>query len=192
MAVVNIVSLNFRGLHDENKRRTIFNRYRKSCHILCLQETHCTSKDEEVWTNEWGRGPCEYANGVSTARGVSIMVKKDSGIKLQRLYTDTEGRAIACRVTTDEENFVLINIYGLNKDSPKFFEEQIGRFKDECERLVIVGDFNTTLNRQLDHTATSTSNNNSAADKIKNIMSDLMLHDVWRDRNLTTTRYSWY
>ena len=51
---VNIISLNVRGIRDAEMRRAVFNFYRNRCDILCLQETHSTSDDENVWANEWG------------------------------------------------------------------------------------------------------------------------------------------
>ena len=56
MEGIKIISLNVRGLAGMLKRRLIFNYYRGSTDILCLQETHCMKETEQVWINEWGGG----------------------------------------------------------------------------------------------------------------------------------------
>ena len=66
--VLNIVSLNVRGIRDAEKRCSIFNFYRNKCNILCLQETHSTLADEAMWRSEWGAN-IMFSHGESNARG---------------------------------------------------------------------------------------------------------------------------
>ena len=72
---VNIISLNVHGLRDTNKRRAIFEMYRKKCDILCLQETHSEVSDEPYWTAEWG-GKIIFSHGNTNATGTAILVRK--------------------------------------------------------------------------------------------------------------------
>ena len=73
--VINIVSINVRGIREVTKRTAIFDFYRNKCDVLCLQETHCSEPDEQIWKSEWG-GQIVFSNGTSAARGVAICCKK--------------------------------------------------------------------------------------------------------------------
>ena len=54
--MVNIISHNVHGLHDNIERQEIFHYYRTKASIICLQETHSSIEqiDETLWSNEWG------------------------------------------------------------------------------------------------------------------------------------------
>ena len=191
MAVFNIISLNVRGLGDTNKRRSIFDEYRKRCHILCLQETHVTEKVEKLWETEWG-GKIVSSFGTSAARGVCILVKRDVQVTITNVHRDVDGRYLKCRVNTTEGHFTLVNLYGPNKDSANFFEEKFNTCKEDCDRLIITGDFNTALEKEVDRSEKFKINNDQAARKIKEKMVEMELKDVWRERNEDKRRYSWY
>ena len=56
-----------RGAANEQKRRAIFDKYRKSTDILILQETHSTKEVESIWESEWG-GKVIFNHGTGMAR----------------------------------------------------------------------------------------------------------------------------
>ena len=69
------MSFNVRGLNDRKKRRSIFKMIKqKKIDIFLLQETYCTTKNENIWKNEWG-GQILFSNGSNHARGVAILIK---------------------------------------------------------------------------------------------------------------------
>ena len=59
------------------------------------------------------------------------------------------------------------------------------------DNIVIGGDFNLTLNCELDR-FNSKYNNHKATKVLKSGMNELQLVDVWRDRNPEESRYSWF
>ena len=63
MSVFKFLSLNVRGLRNQEKRRSIF-AYLKSqkANIYFLQETFSNSSVEKVWAAEWG-GEIFYSHG---------------------------------------------------------------------------------------------------------------------------------
>ena len=91
--MVNIISLNVRGLRDSEKRRAVFNFYRSRCDILCLQETHSEEKDEVVWNAEWGRKGL-FSHWKTNSRGVAIFFKKNLIVDVSQVQTDENGRWI--------------------------------------------------------------------------------------------------
>ena len=190
--VVNIISLNVRGIKNSIKRRAIFDHYRSRCDWLCLQETHLTEQTCKTWANEWG-GQIIFSHGETNARGVAICVKKQSNCCISNVYSDHEGRYCAINVEQNGKNVRVCNIYAPNKDSPGFFNNIFRKELENIHQLVLIGDFNLTLNNNLDRNfSQSKSNNENAAKTILSQMDELTLSDVWRIRNPEAKRYSWY
>ena len=148
--VINIVSLNVRGLNDKIKRRSIFNKHRNRCHILCLQETHSTKETCELWTNEWG-GQAFYSHGERNARGVAIYVNRSFNGTVKEYKIDPNGRTCIVDVTFNDQTFRIVCIYAPNRDSPGYF---INIFRElsqsDFDKVVIIGDFNTVLDVKMD------------------------------------------
>ena len=88
-----------------------------------------------------------------------------------------------------------MNIYGPNSDDPKFFEElfrKIERSLDQNDMPVILaGDFNLTLNQNMDNYNYKRVNNARARDTVKDIMAERGLVDIFRVRNPDSRRYTW-
>ena len=183
-------------MREENKRRTLFNFYRKKqCQILCFQETHSDEETCEMWTHEWG-GKAFYSHGTKQARGVAMLFDRQFQGKILKHEEDLDGRCIRCLIKCNDVQICVTVIYAPNKDSPTFFQEKIIRAHNWCEKMIVIGDFNLTLNTELDRKtppgSKCVSNNEKAATKVKELMQELYLEDVWRSRNEGIKRYSWY
>ena len=157
--------------------------------MLCLQETHSTEDDEQVWTNEWG-GYVWFSHGSSTSRGVAILIKRDCAIDSQIMSRGEDGRMLICRLMSDGVEANVCNIYAPNIDSPGFFNNCFERMK-ELHNNIIIGDFNLVLNPILDRNS-SMNNNKNAAAQISECMEEFLMEDAWRIRNENVRRYSWY
>ena len=172
------------------KRRAIFNFYRSMTDILILQETHSTSEVEEQWLREWG-GRAIFSHGTSTSRGVCILFKKHFYCNITNISKDINGRYLACEIET-ESNFkaALIGIYAPNEDNPAFFEALEQNIAELHWNKILIGDFNLVLDVERDR-HDSIYNNGKACNKLRHLMSEYDLEDVWRVRNPNTCRYSW-
>ena len=169
---VNITSLNVRGLKDRNKRRKIFQSYKKSCDILCLQETHTTKEQEIDWLLDWG-GKIIFSHGASNARGCAMLFSRNFSGGIKPVAIDTDGRYILMQINLLHQSLLLGTIYAPNTDSPGFFLEMFEKVK-LYDKKVIVGDFNLVLNTQLDRNA-SMSNNGKAAQQLNSIMEEQLV-----------------
>ena len=105
-----VTSLNTNGLGLQTKRRAIFDEYRTTSDILCLQETHCTEEIEQIWSNEWG-GCAFYSHGTSSARGVAILVNRRKYINVKQIKKDTGGRFLIMDFESDGLSCTLVNLY---------------------------------------------------------------------------------
>ena len=189
---LSIISLNVRGLRNENKRRSIFSYYRKRADILVLQETHCTTKDQDLWTNEWG-GLAFFSNYTSTARGVCILIRRGVPVIVNRTEKDDQGRILACdiaNINNLEDNFSILAVYAPNINCPEFFQKVVNFMLNGCSQKVVIGDMNVTLDDALDR-------QNCFESKIQtqkmllSLMQEWNLIDIWRVRNPTDRYMTW-
>ena len=185
-----IVTFNANGLNNTEKRRAVFNFYRKQADILCLQETHSTKESEAIWSSEWG-GVCLFAHGTSAARGVAILINRKFYTNVLRSHLDESGRYIIVDVETNECVLTIINIYAPNFDSPGFFEAVLSKSNNFKGSKILIGDYNLVLDTDLDRRQ-STFNHHKAAEMLKLLAEMYYLDDPWRVTNPDVKRYSWY
>ena len=190
----NIGTLNVCGLGNRIKRCSIFNYFRdKNLDVIFVQETHCTRKTKKLWQSEWV-GNWLSSSGNSQARGVAILFKPDSKFSIVKSYTDDIGRYVICNVERENVKYTLCNIYAPNQDDPEFFHSVFKTLeKVATENVIIGGDFNLTLDPELDRfNCKSNSNNDRSTTYVKAFMDEFNLHDIWRDRNEDVKRYTWF
>ena len=92
---IELMSINVRGLGQEQKRRKLFtwlNKQRMS--IILLQETHSTAEIEKKWKTEWG-GDIVFSHGASNARGTAILIKPElKNTEIHEVKRDKDGRCV--------------------------------------------------------------------------------------------------
>ena len=189
---ISVISLNVRGLRNENKRRSIYNYYRKRADILCLQETHCTDKDEKLWAAEWG-GLAFFSNFSSAARGVCVLIKKGIPVIVPKVHKDEDGRVIVCHIqniNNEQDTFSIAAIYAPNHNDSKFFIGLTNLLGESYSQRLLIGDFNITFDDQLDRCNCFESKIKNK-DDLTNLMKEWGLIDVWRVRNPNEKYYTW-
>lgn len=62
--------------------------------MFLLQETHATKRLQKRWQCEWG-GRVFFTHGLSNSKGVCIMFKRNSVVKVLNSERDQNGRIIA-------------------------------------------------------------------------------------------------
>ena len=180
-----------RGLRDDKKRRAIFNYYKKRADILCFQETHSDLNTQKIWRTEWG-GVCFFAHCSSASAGVCILINRNFYCNVNKVLIDHKGRYVICELIMENDTKLTIcAIYAPNTDSPSFFEALSQNLMDFEQQKIIIGDFNLVLNAEIDRYGSSY-NNKKAAKRLKDLMNEENLCDVWRVRNPDITRFSWF
>ena len=119
--------------------------------ILCLQETHWTKNDLSTIKNIL-KGNCFLGATRTNSNGVAILIKCDFEYEVVEHFIDNEGKIIWLNILTNKKLKVkLINIYAPNKDTPDFFKK-IGNITEssDMDYVMLAGDFNITLDPQLD------------------------------------------
>ena len=91
MESLSILSLNCQGLGDLNKRKDVFNYlHSKKYNIVCLQDTHFTTSQENNIETLWGYR-CYFSSFASNSRGVSILFKNNFEFTVHREKRDVGG-----------------------------------------------------------------------------------------------------
>ena len=168
----------------------IFNYCRSRAKIICLQETHSTKSDEQVWTTEWG-GAAVFSHGSNTSKGVCILIQKKANIGIHNIIKDPEGRYILMQLISESQNlYTLCNVYAPNKDNSFFFDALSQNLSDYPAEKIIIGDFNVVIDPKKDR-YNSPMNNWKSHASLMELMDEYKLRDTWRCRNNDKQFYSW-
>ncbi|KAL9961456.1 hypothetical protein ACROYT_G030398 [Oculina patagonica] len=192
-----LLSLNVRGLSNFRKRRAIFTWCRKQkADLIFLQETHSTENDECKWKKEWG-SEIIFSHGSSNARGVAVLIKSGLDIVIQHELLKSNGRSIVLKVRIKDKNYLLVNLYGPNKDAEavRFYQNLSATLRemdpDSDDNIIIGGDFNCPLNPTLDKKGGILIPRQHVINSIENIQNEFSLHDIWRIKNPNTCSFTW-
>ncbi|MES9884044.1 MAG: reverse transcriptase domain-containing protein [Sedimenticola sp.] len=185
--------MNVRGLGAKSKRTQIFQWFKDNSYDICfLQETHTTLNTANEWESEWGSDAI-FSGNSSNSEGVGILFNSRLAYTIHSIMDVIPGRIQAVNLEINNKNTLLINIYGPNTEGNTFFN-QLDDFisQHENERMIIGGDFNVTLNCDLDKKGGLITTNKVNRDKIKNIIEKYDLSDIWRIQHGNQQRFTWH
>ena len=192
MNSITVLSANCRGLQNMKKRVDVLTYLKElNYNIVCLQDTHWTKKDMASVSNIWG-GKC-YIHGTRTnSRGVAILFKDNFEYHIISSATDLDGNYLCLTIKTASSVFNLLTLYGPNTDNPTFFRD----VKDIVQQnnpdyYIMCGDFNLTLDRDLDSMNYKQLNNPKARIEVLNMIQELNLCDIFRNFYPKLHRYTW-
>ena len=188
--------MNVRGIRSATKRKALFMwlKEQKSDFIF-LQETYSTAEVEDIWRTQW-QGKLFFSHGTCHGCGVMVLVRGDLDFNLISIRTEDEGRCIVLEAEVQGANFLLVNVYVPNKvqEQCRFIENLNSTIddviKDNEPKLVVGGDFNVTLESDLDCSGGNPAQQASVK-SIQDLCLDFDLVDIWRIRNPTTRRFMW-
>ena len=188
---VSIVSVNCQGLHGNQKRRDVFHYLKNKKHsIYFLQDTHFEEKMERYILSEWGYLGY-FSSHASNARGVAILFNNNFEFKIKNVVKGDGGNSIMVVAEIEQKDFLLVNIYGPNRDNPEFYNNLTNKIKElRINNVIIGGDFNLALNPVKDYCNYKNINNPKAKDAVDNMINDMELNDIWRDLNQDCFRYT--
>jgi len=150
---------------------------------------------EKTWSDLSG-AKCYFSHGSTDSRGVAVLITPNSGVKVEKVTRDEDGRYIMLEVNHNGTQLLILNVYAPTKDKVsaqvRFFQQLNTLLEDHIDKhLVIAGDFNTCLNPTLDKKGGTTESDTEAKMKLKSLLDYLDLVDIWRIRNPDRQKFSW-
>ena len=102
--MVLISSINVNGLRNDKKRQNVFNWLKNKKHdIILLQDTHCANSDEEKeWVHDWN-GTSLWCNGTRSSKGVAILIKRTTTVKILSYNGHENGRIICLKIQINDK-----------------------------------------------------------------------------------------
>uniref|UniRef100_A0A8C9XSY8 exodeoxyribonuclease III n=1 Tax=Sander lucioperca TaxID=283035 RepID=A0A8C9XSY8_SANLU len=177
---VNLVSWNVRGMNSPLKRGKVYAHIRTLKADICfLQETHIKKTAAKVLCPPWASHVFQ-SNFSTKARGVAILIKKNTPFVHMQTISDDRGRYLLVKGELNSVPVTLINIYGPNFDDPIFFQNLFNTISNMSNTNIILGgDFNCVLDPVLDrqHSQINTSRSSIA---LNNLIQSYNLVDIWR------------
>ena len=192
-SVINVSSVNCRGLRDIKKRTDVIDYLKNlNSNIICLQDTHWLTSEERAIRKLWNN-PC-YVNGSKrNARGVAILLRNNFEYKIIDKESDADGNFLILEMKISNDfTLKIINLYGPNMDSPEFFENIKNKISlSSSDYHVLCGDFNLILDPTMDSHNYNNVNNPRARREVLSVIDQFKLKDIYRYLNPYKKRYSW-
>lgn len=148
-------------------------------HIVFLQETHLNSVEHEK-LKRMGFYKVYYSSYKSGhKRGVAILLSHRVEFVKTSEIKDKEGRYLLVSGQIEGVQITLLNIYAPPGSDISFYRKIFNLMTEATGILICGGDWNIRLNPKLD--ASKESNQTPIHKKLKILMSELGVIDLWRD-----------
>ena len=85
------------------------------------------------------------SNGKQKKAGVAILISDKIDLKIKKITRNKEGHYTMIKVSIQEENITIVNIYAPNIGAPQYIRQTLTDIKGEIDRNTIVEDLNTPL-----------------------------------------------
>lgn len=182
MEVLNIVTLNAKGLNVPEKRRMLLNDMKRmKADIVLLQETHFRDDKLPILKNRHYPTVYHSTHSEAKSRGVSIQISAKVPWSLVDKKTDTAGRFLFLKGLIGSTKVTIANFYVPNSHQDLFLKRHLELLQGFTEgQLIVGGDLNFPLTPVED---TSTGTSSSPRGTRKRILSALhaaQLIDAWR------------
>ena len=114
--------------------------------------------------------------------------------KIHKVNKDINGRYIIYDLEIiGVARFLMVNIYGPNKDNPEFFNSLFDILsKDGIRNWIITGDWNLVMDQKIDTWNYKCSNNPNSTKVIQQQVKRYNLIDIWRQNHPKDHKYTWF
>ena len=164
---------------DSAKRKDMFEWLSdQELNIACLQDVHFTDKDIKKYEDEWG-WKCIIKGSSSSSRGVAILVKRGVECEVENEHRDERGNILSVKLNIAGLEFVLITLYGPNRDDPNFYGKLEKIVNENSEYpTVLCGDWNLVINQAIDTRGYIRENNIKSRNKVTQMIESLEVLDI--------------
>ena len=186
-------TFNVKGIASKGKRLEMFEWLRQQNYSFnFLQEVHCTPNNYEEWKSQW-KGDMFLSGNQSNSAGIGILINSNVVYKFISYRELKQGRLQLLNIEIDGKDIYLINIYGPNKDDVELINIlDKTLIENNSETFIIGGDFNTTLDNKKDKLNGNLDTHKKCSVRIKEVMENNDLCDIWRIKNHDIKQYTWH
>lgn len=189
----NVLSLNVNGLNNPIKRSKLVVKMKKDqTDIAYLQETHLSNTEHHKLKNMGFKNAyySSYKNGKK--RGVAILISNRIKFEFISETSDKDGRFILVKGKIDQKDVTLLNVYAPPGSKTSFYKKVFDLAITQPHGSVIcAGDFNLLLNPRTD-TTNKGRKRTPIEKRVRRILSEIGLMDVWRSVNGSAPGYTFY
>ena len=101
-------------------------------YIFCLQDTHLRPRDTyRLKVRGWKK--IFHTNGNQKKDGVAILISDKIDFKIKTLTRGKEGHYIMIKVTIQEEDIKIVNIYAPNIGVPQYIRQMLTAIKAKID-----------------------------------------------------------
>ena len=192
---LSLLTLNVRGCSSSVKNVSIYTFISNLCHnpdIIFLQETCHLNAQFPSWTS-W-RNYTPLCNP-SPSRGSGITTLLKNNITILETCSVYDGFITYTKILSSNSLYHLYNVLIPQQNSEalnaiKSFLKHSSPISDGV--MIVGGDFNCTLDPNLDRLGTPTEHRPQISMALRNAMARLSLCDVWRRQNPNVKSYTWH
>ncbi|CAH3122874.1 unnamed protein product [Pocillopora meandrina] len=148
--------------------------------IIFLQETYSTPDVFDSWKFQW-LGDMYYSHGSNHSKGVLVLIRETLQFELKSVKKDSQGRFVIVEALVQDSPVLLINIYAPNNthDAVDFYEN--------LRTTLLESDYDQDYRFIMG----VKQKKKDVVTKIRELMLDFNLVDIWRLRNPDKKRYTW-
>lgn len=192
MTTIKIATLNVNGLNDDIKCASIMNQLKiLNCDIIALQETHVIESKiattRKTWEGQsyWNPAPSSSSSGTAILLGPKV--------KYTSHKKDETGRIITCKISINDVQLQLTNIYGPNDNQHKeYFFNNLTNYMYNIKHSILTGDFNMVEDPNLDRNPPCKSTTYSKGiNNLNKVKEAHKLTDRWREVNKQKRTFTW-
>ena len=141
---------------------------------------------------QW-KGEVFISGNQSSSAGIGIFINNNVNFELVSYKELKQGRLQMLKLDIEEQHIILINIYGPNRDDIELLNiiDKI-LIENNDETFIIGGDFNTTVDNSIDKLNGNLNSHKNCSTRIKEIIENNDLCDVWRLKNPNIRQFTWH
>ena len=131
-----------------------------------------------------------HANRDQKKAGVAILISDKIDFKTKAVKGNKDGHYIMIKVSIQEEDITIINIYATNVGAPQYVRQMLTSMKREINsNTIIVGDFNTSLT-PMDRSTKQKINKETQT--LNDTMHKIDLTDIYRTFHPKTMNFTFF
>lgn len=187
-----LASYNVKGVLNPVKRSKILGKMKKDkVDIIFLQETHLTESEHAKLKRQGFNQVYSSSYKTGRRRGVATLITKRLIFEKISETSDKEGRYNMLVGKLEGSEVTLLNVYVPPGATWEFYRQVFDLMITKARGMVICGgDFNLRLNPKWD--VSRPTQTNTISKKVRKMMSEMGICDVWRELNPTTRDYTFY